>query len=429
VALQIRVGFDRATPVEQATVEAVTEWRAVQALAGRPVGGGEPTVRICDDDPEHAALGEYVVEVTAPGLDPEARPPADKRMGSTGPLGYRFVPAKGFTRGRPDGPPLWMVWHSMESDELPNTAESTAGYFANPGDGRDVSSHWCFDANSAVQCVDEKHSAWTVGNRQGNYRGVNLELAGRARQSEAQWLDKYGLGLFAVAAPVVAASMKRWGIPNRWCSIADLRAGRPGHTTHRDLGVAFGGTDHTDPGAHFPRKHVLEVVQAELGGGLPLATNRDEWNTLMGYDGAVPAPSNWPNEANKELSLASAVQRLLFQAETAAARAATEKARDAATAAWQTKVAAALTSAAADLKVLGGVTANLEKLIRAGGGSAEVAALMGRLDALAAIISAGDQQVIAALRADITRLRAALSDAEQASSDTLDAGPPAVGAT
>lgn len=415
MALQVRIGFDRTTPVEQATVDAVAEWHAAQALAGRPVDT-TPTVRVVDDDPDHTALGEYVVEVT--GGD-DAQPPQAGPVGTVGPLGYRFVPAKGYTKGRPDGPPLWMVWHSMESDELPNTAENTAGYFANPGDGRDVSSHWCFDTNSAVQCVDEKNSAWTVGNRQGNYLGVNLELAGRARQSEAQWLDKYGLGLFNVAAPVVAASMTRWGIPNRWCSIADLRAARPGHTTHRDLGVAFGGTDHTDPGVHFPRAHVLEVVQAALGGGIPLATDRDEWNKLMGYDGAVPTPTNWPNPTNKELSLASAVSALLFQAQKAATQAVADQAAEAKAAAWRTKVSAQITAVAADIKVLGGVTGQIEALIRAGGGEVDVAALLARLDALAAVIGAGDAQVVDDLRGDLTRLRQALAAADQAAADTL----------
>lgn len=178
--------------------------------------------------------------------------------------GMPFIRAKGYTPGRPDGPPLWIVWHTMEVDELPDRAEWTARYFANPGDGRDVSSNWCIDNNSAVQTVDEDDSAWTVGNRPGNYRGVNLELAGRANQIRGQWLDAYGVGLFAQAAKVAANAMHRWGIPNRWCSLDDLRARRRGHTTHRDLGAVFGGSDHTDPGPNFPRDYVLHVVQAEL---------------------------------------------------------------------------------------------------------------------------------------------------------------------
>jgi len=179
--------------------------------------------------------------------------------------GLPFVQAQGYTRGRPDGSPLWIVWHSMEASEHSARAESTAAYFANPSDGRAVSAHHCCDDNSDIQCVDEDDSAWTVGNRPGNYRGVNIELAGFARQSRADWLDPFGRAMFARLAPIVAASMTRWHIPNRWCTVADLKAHRPGHTTHNDLREAFGGTTHTDPGAGFPRDHILDVIARALG--------------------------------------------------------------------------------------------------------------------------------------------------------------------
>ena len=178
--------------------------------------------------------------------------------------GLPFVQAKGYTRGRPDGPALWQVLHDMEASEFSGRAESTAAYFANPSDGRQVSAHFCVDDNSVVQCVDEDDSAWTVGNRPGNNRGVNWELSGFARQSRAEWLDAFGIAMFAQLAPIMAASMRRWGIPNRWCTIDDLLARRPGLTTHNDLRIAFGVTTHTDPGPDFPRDHLLKVVAAAL---------------------------------------------------------------------------------------------------------------------------------------------------------------------
>ena len=176
----------------------------------------------------------------------------------------QFVQAAGYTKGRPDGPPLWIVWHDMEASEHSLRAESTAAYFANPTDGRSVSSTYCVDDNSVVQCVRLADSAWTVGNRPGNNRGINWELSGFARQTRAEWLDPFGIAMFARAAPIVAADMLRYNIPNRWCTVDDLLARRPGHTTHNDLRVAFGGTTHTDPGAGFPRDYVLEVVGKAL---------------------------------------------------------------------------------------------------------------------------------------------------------------------
>lgn len=206
--------------------------------------------------------------------------------------GLPYVQAQGFTHGRPDGPPLWIVWHSMEASEYGGRAESTAAYFANPSDGRSVSAHFCCDDNSVIQCVDEDDSAWTVGNRPGNYCGVNVELGGYARQTRAEWLDAFGVAMFARVAPIVAASMTRWHIPNRWCSIDDLKARRPGHTTHNDLRVAFGMTTHTDPGGGFPRDYILAAVGAALN---PEGEDMDDqaahdltWTVLGMASGANP---------------------------------------------------------------------------------------------------------------------------------------------
>jgi hypothetical protein len=178
--------------------------------------------------------------------------------------GLPFVQAEGYTKGRPDGPPLWVVIHDMEASEHSGRAESTAAYFANPPDGRSVSSHFCVDNDSVVQCVDEDDIAWTVGNRPGNYLGLNWELSGFARQTRSEWLDPFGVAMFAQMAPIAAASMRRWGIPNRWCSIADLQARRPGLTTHNDLRIAFNVTTHTDPGPNFPFDYLQQVLEAAL---------------------------------------------------------------------------------------------------------------------------------------------------------------------
>lgn len=205
--------------------------------------------------------------------------------------GLPFVQAKGYTRGRPDGPPIWVVWHTMEAGEFSGRAESTAAYFANPGDGRQVSSHYTVDDNSVVQCVGLDDSAWTVGNRPGNNRGINWELAGFARQSRTEWLDAFGVAMFAQMAPIAAADMVRFAIPNRWCSIADLVARRPGLTTHNDLRLAFGVTTHTDPGPNFPRDYLQQVLAAALNpsseAGMPKTFIINE--VVDGPQGPIPA--------------------------------------------------------------------------------------------------------------------------------------------
>ena len=172
----------------------------------------------------------------------------------------QFVQASGYTSGRPDGPPLWIVIHDMEANETPTTAENTAQYFATGAGGRDVSSHYCADDTSVVQCVRLADVAWTVGNRPGNNRGINWELSGFAAQTREQWLDPFGVAMFGQIAPIIRSDAAKYGIPLRRCTIDDLKAFRPGITSHNDLGVAFGGTDHTDPGPNFPWDYLLGLL-------------------------------------------------------------------------------------------------------------------------------------------------------------------------
>lgn len=174
--------------------------------------------------------------------------------------GLPFVQAEGYTRGRGDGPPLWIVIHTMEAGENSQRAESTANYFANPPDGRQVSSHYCADNDSVVQCVDLDDVAWTVGNRPGNYRGINWELSGFASQTRELWLDSFGRSMLSRAAPLMRSDMARFGIPMVRCSVADLQARRKGFTTHNDLRLAFGVTTHTDPGPHFPFDILFDLI-------------------------------------------------------------------------------------------------------------------------------------------------------------------------
>src|SRR5688572_25504039 len=124
----------------------------------------------------------------------------------------QFVQASGYTPGRPDGPPLWIVIHDMEAHETSTTAEGTAQYFATGAGGRSVSSHYTVDNNSVVHCVRLADVAWTVGNRPGNNRGINWELSGFASQSREQWLDPFGVAMVGQMAPIVQADSKRFGI-------------------------------------------------------------------------------------------------------------------------------------------------------------------------------------------------------------------------
>jgi len=61
---------------------------------------------------------------------------------------------------------------------------------------------------------------------------------------------------------LAAAKCGKWAwqyrIPGRWLTIAELRAGKRGYTTHVDVNAAFQGGTHWDPGPHFPRDWFLQ---------------------------------------------------------------------------------------------------------------------------------------------------------------------------
>lgn len=188
--------------------------------------------------------------------------------------GVPFVQAKYYTKGR-SAPLKWIVMHTMEAHELSTTAESTANYFANPGDGRTVSSHLCVDNNSVVQCVLEKDTAYTTGGNPGNPQGFNVEQAGFARQTRAEWLDDYSMSMFYVEAPVLQDVALRYSIPFRYVDWQGLRRGDKGFTTHNDCRLAWGGTTHTDPGTSFPWDVFLPIVEG--GGGM----TPEQWEWLQ----------------------------------------------------------------------------------------------------------------------------------------------------
>jgi N-acetyl-anhydromuramyl-L-alanine amidase AmpD len=174
--------------------------------------------------------------------------------------------------GRGGRTPIWIVIHDMEASEFSGRAESTAAYFANPDIERNVSSHYCVDDDSVIQCVLLKDTAWTVGNTPGNQRGINWELAGFARQTRAEWLDAFGINMFRQMVPIVQADCAEYDIPFRKLTIDDLKAFRPGFTSHNDLRVAFNVTTHTDPGPAFPWDVFLQMM---MEGDVSLTTKQD----------------------------------------------------------------------------------------------------------------------------------------------------------
>ncbi len=93
-----------------------------------------------------------------------------------------------------------VVIHSMEAPEKGETAENVARFFQNTE--RQASAHLCIDNNSIVQCVFDNDIAFAAPGV--NSDGIQLELAGFAKQTREQWLDPYGVLLLENAANATA---------------------------------------------------------------------------------------------------------------------------------------------------------------------------------------------------------------------------------
>jgi len=151
-----------------------------------------------------------------------------------------------------------IVIHSMEAPEKGDTAEEIAKFFQNPP--KPASAHLCIDNNSIVQCVPDNCIAGAAPGA--NEDGIQLELAGYARQTEAEWLDEYGLQLLDKAASAAAQYCLKYDIPVRRLTNEELADRKcKGLVSHAQVSEVFKRSDHWDPGPGFPWKFFLENVE------------------------------------------------------------------------------------------------------------------------------------------------------------------------
>jgi N-acetyl-anhydromuramyl-L-alanine amidase AmpD len=151
--------------------------------------------------------------------------------------------------------------HTAESPEQEGDALAVANYFKNPA--TDASSHWVVDDDTRVRCVNDEDAAWTMPPC--NQRGLNIELAGYASQTPTQWDDEYSLLVLDNAALCVAEWCKKYDIPVRRLSDAQIALNAKGLAGHVDVDRVFHDSDHTDPGVNFPWDKFLGLVNKHLG--------------------------------------------------------------------------------------------------------------------------------------------------------------------
>lgn len=154
-----------------------------------------------------------------------------------------------------------IVIHDMEAPEKDKTAENVARYFQSPQAGG--SAHICVDSDSIVQCVRDNNQA--AGANGVNKDGIHIELAGYAKQTEAEWLDTYGLLLLERAAQAVAQYCLKYAIPPVHLTNEELAAGQKGIIGHYQASAVYKpNKGHDDPGKGFPWAFFMVRVKVQV---------------------------------------------------------------------------------------------------------------------------------------------------------------------
>jgi hypothetical protein len=177
-------------------------------------------------------------------------------------MANRFVQAPRFGGPYRRGQPTLAVVHSMECPAIPGIAYKLATGFIQ---GSKVSPHHMTDPVETIDMVRPGIIGWHCGN--GNPVGVGLEVTGYAAWTFQQWTTGDAFAAVRLDAKQAAAVAKHYGIPLRWLSLNQIRAGESGFCTHADISATLGGTNHWDPGPGFPFAIFMRMVQQWAGGG------------------------------------------------------------------------------------------------------------------------------------------------------------------
>lgn len=157
-----------------------------------------------------------------------------------------------------------IVLHCMESaDESLDRAERSALWMAgkNPKFPPPRSSaHYFVDPDSIVQGVLDEWIAWHAPGA--NRQGIGIEHAGKAKQTETEWLDEAGIAMLDLSTQLTARLCQRWNIPTVYLEAPALLAGQRGITTHRQVTLAWKKGSHMDPGPSFPIGYYMARVNA-----------------------------------------------------------------------------------------------------------------------------------------------------------------------
>jgi N-acetyl-anhydromuramyl-L-alanine amidase AmpD len=150
-----------------------------------------------------------------------------------------------------------------------NTASDTneAAYATRRPDG--TSTHLYVDGDSVTQSLDTTAKAGHAGSGNGNENAYAIEITGLTAWTREQWIARVAWAeLGRCLAWLIRNDPDLAGFEVRRAGIAEMRSNPKikAFYGHNDMRLAWGGTDHTDPGPNFPWERLLQAVNAALDG-------------------------------------------------------------------------------------------------------------------------------------------------------------------
>lgn len=185
----------------------------------------------------------------------------------------RTIPARSHGGKMPGGPRLGVI-HSAETPLAVGYAYSiAANWFATKAT---TSATVMIDPAETIRLLPDDTVSYAVGPRANGFT-VNVEQAGRASMTRAEWLSpSVGIPQMRNVAEYMRECRDRWGLPLRWATDAEIRRAstdtnfRAGWCQHDDIRRVLGATDHTDPGVNYPGTELMQL--ANTGGKDIMAT-------------------------------------------------------------------------------------------------------------------------------------------------------------
>lgn len=188
---------------------------------------------------------------------------------------------------RPGNLPIkHVVIHDEEYPVNDKSAEMVAEFFA--GTEAKGSAHYVEDADSEQHCVAEDHVA---AHAPPNTGSIGLEQDGYAHFTVEDWANPGSQATIQRTAARVADICERHNVPTQWLTVDDLKAGNHGITSHLNKSLAFGQSDHTDPGPNYPISWFMSLVNGSAPtndqGNKPSPQEDELMQLIMNADGAT----------------------------------------------------------------------------------------------------------------------------------------------